>query len=54
LLAQGWAFVAALGGPQAERLVALRPYVNSSVWSHYSPEGTRLLKEWLRFELGAE
>lgn len=54
LLAQGWAFVAALGGPHAERLAALRPHVNSSVWSHYTPEGTRLLKEWLRFELGAE
>lgn len=54
LLAQGWAFVAALGGPRAERLAALRQHVNSSVWSHYRPEGTVLLKEWLRFELGAE
>lgn len=54
LLAQGWAFVAALGGPHAERLVALRPHVNSSVWSHYSPEGTALLKEWLRLDLGAD
>lgn len=54
LLAQGWAFVAALGGPHAERLVALRPYVNSSVWSHYSPEGTVLLKEWLRLDLRAD
>lgn len=54
LLAQGWAFIAALGGPHANRLVALRPHVNSSVWSHYSPEGTFLLKEWLRFELGAD
>lgn len=54
LLAQGWAFVAALGGLHAERLAALRPYVDSSVWSRYAPEGTRLLKEWLRHELGVE
>lgn len=53
LLAQGWAFVAALGGPRVEHLLALRPHVNSSVWSHYSPRGTALLKEWLRFELDA-
>lgn len=54
LLTQGWAFVAALGGPHAGHLAALRPYVDSSVWSHYAPEGTRLLKEWLRYELDTE
>jgi hypothetical protein len=44
LLSQGWAFATALGGPHAERLQSLRPHLLPSIWSHFTPEGTELLR----------
>lgn len=47
LLSQGWALIGALRGRMPSGLEVLRKELVTSLWSLYTPEGTRVIRAWL-------
>lgn len=48
LLSQGWALIDALHGRIPGELGSLRKKLRPSLWSLYTPDGTAVLREWMR------
>ena len=48
LLSQGWALIGALRGRVPDELEVLRNELSTSLWSLYRPEGTWVIRDWLR------